>query len=410
MNDTILHLFEGFGVELEYAIVDRETLSVLPITDRLIHSVAGSYESEIERGDLCWSNELVLHVVELKTNGPSPTLDGLAHRFLTHVRDINRRLEPLGGRLMPTAMHPWMNPERDTQLWPHQYNAVYESYNRIFDCRGHGWSNLQSAHLNLPFSGDGEFGSLHAAIRLVLPLIPALGASSPLVECRTTDFLDNRMEFYRTNSSRIPSVTGALIPEAVFNQADYERNIFQPMFQDIAPYDPDGILQYEWLNARGAIARFDRNAIEIRVVDIQETPEADLAIAYAISSVLQALISERWSSFHEQKKMDTGILAELFRQTVRDAEKAPIRDETYLRLLGMDAGGIVTAGELWDYILGHLPDGHPSFLIPLRTILREGSLSSRILRRLNGDFRREALSSLYRELCDCLEHGRMFLP
>ncbi len=31
-----LHLFGGFGIELEYMIVDRETLSVLPVADRLL--------------------------------------------------------------------------------------------------------------------------------------------------------------------------------------------------------------------------------------------------------------------------------------------------------------------------------------------------------------------------------------
>ena len=50
------------------------------------------------------------------------------------------------------------------------------------------------------------------------------------------------------------------------------------MYDDIAPLDPDAVLQHEWLNARGAIARFDRNTIELRVLDVQECPRADLAI------------------------------------------------------------------------------------------------------------------------------------
>ena len=56
---------------------------------------------------------------------------------------------------------------------------------------------------------------------------------------------------------------------------------------DIAPLDPDGTLQHEWLNSRGAIARFDRNAIEIRVLDIQECPVADLAICFQVMSFLK---------------------------------------------------------------------------------------------------------------------------
>jgi hypothetical protein len=32
------------------------------------------------------------------------------------------------------------------------------------------------------------------------------------------------------------------------------------------------VLRHEWVNARGAIARFDRSAIEIRVLDVAECP------------------------------------------------------------------------------------------------------------------------------------------
>ena len=43
------------------------------------------------------------------------------------------------------------------------------------------------------------------------------------------------------------------------------------------------------MNSRGAIARFDRNAIEIRVIDVQECPKADLAIAIFIQGYSQTM-------------------------------------------------------------------------------------------------------------------------
>ena len=101
-----LHLFQGYGVELEYMIVDRKTLAVLPVADQLLSKVAGEIVNEVERGRLCWSNELVLHVVELKTNGPAGTLEGLGQLFTSQVGVINGLLEPYGGMLMPGAMHP----------------------------------------------------------------------------------------------------------------------------------------------------------------------------------------------------------------------------------------------------------------------------------------------------------------
>ena len=42
MNDdepVPLHAFGGYGIELEYMIVGRDSLSVLPIADRLLHGV-----------------------------------------------------------------------------------------------------------------------------------------------------------------------------------------------------------------------------------------------------------------------------------------------------------------------------------------------------------------------------------
>lgn len=175
-----LPLFDGYGIEMEYMVVDRATLAILPRTDEILRAVAGEYVAVTEQGALAWSNELVLHVIELKTNGPASTLDALPSAFAADVARINGLLEPMGGRLMPSAMHPWMDPHRETRLWPHEDNAIYAAYDRIFGCQGHGWSNLQSTHINLPFADDQEFARLHAAIRFLLPIVPALAASSPV--------------------------------------------------------------------------------------------------------------------------------------------------------------------------------------------------------------------------------------
>ncbi|MBI1915535.1 MAG: glutamate--cysteine ligase [Planctomycetes bacterium] len=346
-----LHLFEGFGVELEYMIVDADSLNVLPVADEVLRSVAGEYVNDVERGDISWSNELALHVVELKTTDPAPDFDGLAEKFQENVREINERLAPLGGRLMPTAMHPWMDPFREMRLWPHEYSPVYEAFNRIFDCRGHGWANLQSVHLNLPFADDAEFARLHAAVRLLLPILPALAASSPVVEGRLTGLLDSRMDVYRTNSARVPSITGLVVPEAVSSRAAYEEKILQRVYRAIAPHDPGGVLQHEWLNARGAIARFDRNAIEIRVLDVQECPAADVAICAGIAGVLHLLI-ERFLPEKDQHAVTTEQLHAILLATIRDADEAVIAEPSYLRLFGMRGRPSCTAREMWEHLLG----------------------------------------------------------
>lgn len=410
MNDqgARLGLFQGYGVELEYMIVHRDSLAVLPVADRLIHAVAGDYLNEVEQGPLAWSNELVLHVLELKTNGPAPDLTPLAEQFLADLRRIDALLEPLGGRLMPTAMHPWMDPHRETRLWPHGQDEIYQAYDRIFGCQGHGWSNLQSVHLNLPFAGDQEFTRLHAAIRVLLPVLPALAASSPIVEGAATGFMDSRLEAYRRNQARIPAIAGAIIPEPVAGEDEYRRRILEPMYQAIAPHDPEGILQDEWLNSRGAIARFDRSAIEIRVLDIQECPAADLALMALIAAVLKDLAAGRWAPLAAQQALDTGSLAELLLAAARDAEQTVIRDRRYLRALGYpERDG--QARDLWWHLREScLPGGGP-WKAALELLLTHGPLSRRILKAVGPGCPRGRVEATYRRLCHCLLEGEQFL-
>jgi gamma-glutamyl:cysteine ligase YbdK (ATP-grasp superfamily) len=410
--EHFLSLFEAFGVELEYMIVADDSLSVLPIADELLRMMAGSYESEIELGDMAWSNELALHVIELKTNGPTADLADLPERFGRHVEHINNLLAHCHARLMPTAMHPWMDPHRELRLWPHEHNAVYEAFNRVFDCRGHGWANLQSVHLNLPFADDYQFGQLHAAIRLVLPLLPALSASSPVLEQRIGGQCDMRLHVYRSNAAMIPSVTGLVVPEAVFTRHDYEQAILQPMYCAIAPHDPQGTLQHEWLNARGAIARFDRQTIEVRLLDMQECPHADLAICAGVIGVLRALVDQQWSTLAQQQSMSVEPLADLLLRTIRDADAAMVDHQQLLAMFGISGRKQVTAGELWQELIErtrHLqPGGAETWRQPLSVILDEGPLARRIMRRLDSPLTHERLHSVYGQLCDCLSQGTMF--
>ncbi|MFD2515700.1 glutamate-cysteine ligase family protein [Pontibacter locisalis] len=410
-KNTPLHLFEGFGVELEYMIVQKDSLEVSPITDKLIYDEVGAYVSDVEFGDIAWSNELVLHVVELKTNGPVQKLADLQWKMLEHVRKINQMLEKHNAMLMPTGAHPLMNPDTDTKLWPHEYNAIYEAYNQIFDCRGHGWANLQSTHLNLPFANDEEFEKLHAAIRLLLPIIPAISASSPILDGKISGFDDTRVEVYRHNQERIPSIAGKIIPERAFSKEEYEEKILKPMYADIAPYDKEGVLQDEFLNSRGAIARFQRYAIEIRLIDIQESPVADMAVLQAIVAVLQALVSERWVKLGELKKWDEEKLSCILSDVIKNGQQTVIKDFTFLSVFGYNCSENCTVGELWKYLVKEtmVLDDQPEIAYALHVILSRGNLSRRILEAVGENPSIEQIKKVYSQLTVCLHNGGVFL-
>lgn len=401
-------LFKRFGVELEYMIVDAASLQIRPIADKIIHAMGRARENEIKHGPLAWSNELVLHVLELKTGSPASSLTGLENLFQKEVRFLNDMLSDYAACLLPTAMHPWMNPTRETHLWPHGDRAIYQAFDRIFDCRGHGWSNLQSTHLNLPFADNEEFIRLHSAIRLVLPLLPALAASSPLVEGQRGHMLDMRLEYYRHNCRRIPSVTGHVIPESVKSRREYEEKILQRIYADIAPLDPDRILQEEWLNARGAIARFERGTIEIRILDIQECPLADIAILQFVTAILKQLASGELSPATAQRAIPTADLEEIFLGTIAYAEDTVVQNPAFIEAFGLSAEKPRTVGDILHCLLRRLSSPRTPWRGPIELMLRRGCLSRRIRRATGRNPTRSTIADVYQKLASCLHRGEQF--
>ena len=410
MTPSRIHLFQGFGIELEYMIVDQETLAVKPITDEVLKHQLGEYGSDYENGMVTWSNELVLHVIEIKSTKPESNFNALEHSFAENIKLINAILNKHHAMLMPAAAHPLMNPAKETKLWPHDSDEVYDIYNKIFDCRGHGWSNLQSTHLNLPFYDDEQFAKLHAAIRIILPLLPALCASSPILDGTRSGFLDTRLNYYKTNQARIPSITGKVIPEAIFSKRNYINTIYEKIKADIAPFDQEQILNPIWVNSRGAIPRFDRGSIEIRIMDIQECPSADMAIITLVIETLKALCAEKFISLDDQMKWKTESLVSLLDKTIADGPAAQFDQLDYLKIFGITKP--CPAREVWETILTRLESQTTleKWKPELRVILEEGTLAQRILKALDNRYSEEAIKKVYRQLCGCLEQNKMFLP
>jgi gamma-glutamyl:cysteine ligase YbdK (ATP-grasp superfamily) len=407
-----IHLFQGYGIELEYMLVDRDTLKVKPLTDELIKHETGAYQSDFENGIVTWSNELVLHVVELKSTRPELNFNALENAFAENVRRINAILAASNTMLMPTAVHPFMDPLSETKIWPHENNEVYTVYNKIFDCRGHGWSNLQSTHLNLPFYDDEEFAKLHAAVRLVLPLLPALCASSPILDGKITGSLDTRLKYYKANQAKIPSITGRVIPEAVFSKRNYLNTIYDKIKSDIAPYDSEKVLNPIWVNSRGAIPRFDRGSIEIRLMDIQECPAADMSIVTVVIETIKALVTEKFIDFESQMKWKTDFLAQILEQSTHHAQGVIVNQCEFLKVFGFP-GNSATLRELWQHIVERLAGSGNTAVAACRPemdiILREGTLSERIVKAVGKDDSRENISFTYKRLADCLAQNKMFL-
>jgi glutamate---cysteine ligase / carboxylate-amine ligase len=408
-----LHLFEAVGLELEYMVVRRDTAAVAPVVDRLMIARTGEPASDCRLGRCEASNELAAHVFELKVPRPVRDFAAAERAFAGAVGQANRLLARDGCELLSGPMHPTMDPARESTTWAHEGREIYETYDRIFDCRGHGWFNLQSCHLNLPFAGDAEFAQLHAAVILLLPLLPALAAGSPFKEGRITGWRDTRLDVYRHNQKRFPLIAGSIVPEPVFSEGEYREHVYAPMMAQVAPVNGDGMLEEQWLNSRGAIARFDRGAIEIRVLDVQECPRADMAIAALVFATLRELVARHGDHLPALARRSTtrARKAQLL-ACARHGLDAPLRLADLHEVFALPAR-VHSARGFWRHVQRTVAAAavNADHDAVIATILRRGNLADRLLafhcRRGGG---RTAFAPMLREIADCLAGNRMLLP
>lgn len=410
MSSKVFKLFEVVGVEIEYMVVDKESLHIRPIVDEILFDLAGNISNEIVFDKVGVSNELVSHVIELKMSSPQVLSE---HSHLDFHEVIKYKIQPVLDKnqslLLPSSMHPTLHTNSPLiKIWQHGNKEIYKKYDAIFGCHGHGFSNIQSVHLNLPFSDNEEFVLLHQAIRLILPLIPALSASSPIVEGRQTNALDNRLLYYKNNQKKIPIISGEIIPESIDSIADYFHKILNPIEKALSPFNHDNILEAEWVNSRGAIARFERNAIEIRLMDSQESPLADFACVSAINAILKDLI------YHHPINPKLNIAAlELKRLMMNAAHQGmsgTIEDKAFLGALSLAPGRQYHFRTVLDVLIERASQYiEPCYLEVLEHMLKFGNLAERMIKFLDpSNAKQNTLNTLLHALSGCLLENKLF--
>jgi len=245
--------YEVAGLELEYSIVDEKLRPRCGVDD-LFAALSGHRTSDVELDSVGLSNELAAHVLEMKTP-PERSLVRAEQRLAAGVREVAAKLrDEFGWRLLPTGMHPLMRPSQ-TRLWSRGGQQIYRTYARLFGIRKHGWLNVQSCQVNLPFGSPEEATAMHNAAAALIAYLPALAASSPIVEGRRGPALSSRMAFYAKNQASIPVLTGGVIPEYVDSLDDYNERIFGRIYAALDEVPGTRLIRHEWVNSRGAILR-----------------------------------------------------------------------------------------------------------------------------------------------------------
>jgi len=399
-NPFMYGTLQVLGPEHEFSIVD-EKLAPLPIVDKVIKDIHGRVVNCVQLGEFSFGKELQAHVAEFKANTPFSSPEVFEETMKEAVELILGFLEKrYDARLLGLGMHPSLK-LREVKVWSHRDRQIYEALSRIFNLNQHGWLNIQSFQLNMPYKNECEAVRLYNALTNILPYLPAVVASSPIYESKIGDYVDNRLHFYLTNQSEVPSITGDIIPEYVKSFEEYEKITVRQYSKDLAKLNaPRFLLNKEWLNSRGAVIRFDRKAIEIRILDEQECVKSDVALSCFIRAVLRGIMSDERYPYlpHE-------ILVENLNQIVRDGLDAYVQHPKgkTARQVCHHLLEIASKNATWE---------EKKYLHIVRQRIDKGNLSDIILKEVakkvqKTDFA-EAILNVYTTLADCLEKNKVY--
>jgi glutathione synthase/RimK-type ligase-like ATP-grasp enzyme/gamma-glutamyl:cysteine ligase YbdK (ATP-grasp superfamily) len=401
--------FQVAGMELEYAVVDRD-LNAASLVESAFRVIAGRRTSDIELGPVGFSNEIADHVFEVKTTEPVENLREAEAALAEGVQQFAALLrEEFGARLLPTGMHPWLDPKR-ARVWTRSHSRIYRTYERLFNVQTHGWMNVQAAHLNLPLGREHEAVAMYNATALLIPYLPALAASSPMYDGELQAAADNRLAWILQHQARIPESQGEIVPEYIESLGDYRRRVLGGMYRALDRLPDSGALRHEFFNARGAVFKFSRQSLEIRVFDTQECVKMDVAIGVFVRALLRD-----WTPRVLAKEIDFpdhSLLVGDFRAVIAAGSLADVF-APHIDAEGRGPGGRVGVRSVLTTLLADagrvsLPEERP-YLDLVEGVIRVGSLSERIRSALlpyadqDDETFTEAARLVYIELADCLE-------
>jgi gamma-glutamyl:cysteine ligase YbdK (ATP-grasp superfamily) len=253
----------------------------------------------------------------------------------------------------------------------------------------------------LPFQKEDDAIQTHNQLTNLCAYLPAIAASSPIYEGKNSQDIDNRLRFYKINQKEVPSVTGDVIPEYAFSLSQYKREVIERYSRDLASAGADKILlQKEWVNSRGVIFRFDRCALEVRVMDEQECVKSDVALACFVRAALRGLIASN------AELLPQGVLVKDFNAIIKDGLNAKVSSPHG-----------ETSRQVCQYFLKlaleHTEEDEKKYLWLVRKRIEEGNLSelikANVLRRAQKTDFHQAIVDVYSTLIKCLSDNQPYL-
>jgi gamma-glutamyl:cysteine ligase YbdK (ATP-grasp superfamily) len=367
----------------------------------MIKDFHGRIVNFVEQPGFTFGKELQLHVMEIKPNKPFKLPENFEETMQEAVLTLTDFLESkYHAYLLGTGMHPLLKLE-ETKVWPHRHRQIYQAYSKVFNLNQHGWLNIQSFQLNIPYSSEENAVLMHNILAEICAYLPAISAASPIYEGKFGVYVDNRLHFYRINQKEVRSVAGDVIPEYVVSFGQYKEEIIEKYSLDLARKSVGKCLLYkDWVNSRGAIFRFDRKAVEIRVMDEQECIKSDVALSCFLRALLKGLMKDKPALLpHETLVKDfnavitAGLNAEVLHPKGKTARQVC---EHFFKVA-------------WE----NATEEEKKYLWVIQKRIEEGSLSETIKRNVQRkaqktDFK-EALISVYSNLIKSLLNNQPYL-
>ena len=268
--DTALAAFAAstdftVGLEEEFAILDPETLEMVPRFDELRESAAATDPRLAES----FSGELIASEIEIRSGRGE---DLAAAR--TAQQDLRRRLFALarahGAELGSTGTHPFSDYREQRIIQTEHYRRVEEGLRYV------AWRNNTFAlHVHVGIRGADRAVAVCDRLRPMLPLLLAISANSPFLDGRDSGLHSARTQTFTRSFPRC-GVPDPFVDWASF--ADYISFL----------YRTESIVEYTqvWWSIRPHLSF---GTVEVRICDAQPTAaESDGLAALIVACVAQA--------------------------------------------------------------------------------------------------------------------------
>jgi glutamate---cysteine ligase / carboxylate-amine ligase len=253
------------GLEEEFAILDPQTLDMVPRFDELQDAATAS--DDVLAASI--AGELIASEVEIRSGRGLDIHDAIARQ-----RDARRRLFKLAEQeriaLGATGTHPWADYRKIPNIDTEHYRRVVDGLQYVARR-----NNTFSLHAHVGIQGADRAIAVTDRLRGVLPTLLAVSANSPWV-----DGIDSGLHSVRTQTFT-KSFPRCGIPDVFGTWAEY-REYVELLART------NSIVEYTqvWWSVRPHVSF---GTVEVRICDVQATAsESEALIELIVACVAQA--------------------------------------------------------------------------------------------------------------------------